>query len=62
MADDKTKIGGPDRDRVAGEQPDEVTYFAAKHGLTSEEALKIITEAGPGRASADELAERRKKG
>ena len=62
MADDKTKTGGPDRDRVAGEQPYEVSFFAAKHGLTSDAARKIIAEAGPSREKADELAERRKKG
>ena len=61
MADDKTKKGGPDRKRVAGEQPYEVGYFARKHGITSEEARKIIKRAGASRERADALAEQRKK-
>jgi hypothetical protein len=46
MADDKTKTGGGDRKRVAEDQGYEVNYFARKHGLSAEEARKIIKRVG----------------
>lgn len=59
MADDKSDRGARDRSRVAGEQQYEVAYFANRHGLTTEEARRIIAAAGPSRAKADELASRK---
>jgi hypothetical protein len=61
MADDKSKRGGQDRSRVAGGQQYEVAYFARKHGLSMEEARRIIAEAGPSRDKADALAERARR-
>jgi hypothetical protein len=61
MADDKTKRGGADRRRVAGEQPYEVSYFARKHNITAEQARAVIAQAGPSREKANQLAARRKK-
>jgi hypothetical protein len=61
MPDDKSKRGGPDRGRVAGEEPYEVSYFARKHGLSQEQARKIIADAGPDRKKADAAAERLKR-
>lgn len=58
MADDKSKVGGEDRSRVSAEERYEVSYFAQKHGISSEEARRIIEEAGPIRADADAAAER----
>jgi len=46
MADDKTKTGGGDRKRVAEDQGYELSYFARKHGLSTEEARKIIKRVG----------------
>jgi hypothetical protein len=46
MADDKTKTGGGDRKRVAEDQGYEVSYFARKHGLSTEEARKMIRRVG----------------
>jgi hypothetical protein len=46
MADDKTKTGGGDRKRVAQDQGYEVSYFARKHGLSTEEAREIIRRVG----------------
>lgn len=60
MADDKKKLGR-DRDRVAGGQAYEVSYFRRKHGLSKEEALKIINQAGNSRDKANQLAEAAKK-
>lgn len=56
MADDKTKTGGPDRERVAAGQPYEVSYFAGKHGISAEQARQIIERCGPDRERADQEA------
>jgi len=59
MADDKRKRGAADRRRVAAGEPYEVNYFARKHGLSKDEALKIIKKAKGNRAKANALAEGR---
>ena len=46
MADDKSKRGGADRRRVAANEPYEVGYFARKHGITREQAQKLIDRIG----------------
>lgn len=61
MPDDKTKTGGPDRKRVAQDQPYEVAFFAQKHGLSTAEARIIIERFGPSRQRCDDAADRRKK-
>ena len=53
MADDKRKRGAADRRRVAAGVPYEVSYFARKHGLSKDEALKIIKKAKGIRAKAN---------
>ena len=60
MADDKTKRGGPDRRRVAGEQPYEVSYFARKHGITEEQAQDLIERIGNDREALDTAARKMK--
>jgi hypothetical protein len=61
MADDKTKIGEPDRRRVASDQPYEVEDFHQKHGhLSHEEAVRIIRETKGDRKKADAMAESRR--
>jgi hypothetical protein len=60
MPDDKSQRGGPDRSRVSGEEQYEVRHFAEKHGLSIDEARRIIEEAGPNRWEADAAAERSK--
>ena len=59
MADDLSKRGGPDRGRVAGSQQYEIAHFAKKHGISADEARRIIHMAGPGRDKADEAAKGR---
>jgi hypothetical protein len=49
MADDKSNRGGQDRARVSGEQGYEVEYFARKHGITKDQAEKLIKEHGSNR-------------
>ena len=53
MTDNKTDRGAQDRARVSGEEQYEVAYFAKKHGISTDEARRIIQEAGPSRAKAD---------
>jgi hypothetical protein len=45
---------------VAAGQPYEVSYFARKHGLSTDEVRAIFKEAGPSRSKANELAKARK--
>lgn len=46
MADNKSKRGGADRGRVAAGEGYEVSYFARKHGITSDQARDIIKKVG----------------
>jgi hypothetical protein len=61
MPDDKSKRGASDRRRVSTSEPYEVNYFARKHSLPKEEALKIIKLAGGNREKANKLAENKKR-
>lgn len=61
MADNKSKRGGGDRKRVAAGQGYEVTYFARKHGLTSEQAREIIKRVGNDREKLNAEAEKVKR-
>ena len=60
MADDKSKRGGSDRRRVAGGEGYEVKYFARKHGISKDQAQKLIDQVGNDReklnAAAGKLA------
>jgi hypothetical protein len=60
MADNKSKRGGSDRRRVGGDQGYEVSYFARKHGITSEQARAIIKRIGNDRTKLDAAAKRAK--
>jgi outer membrane murein-binding lipoprotein Lpp len=62
MADDKSRTGGGDRKRVAEEQGYEVSYFARKHGLTTEEAGKIIKRVGSDREKLNAEVEKLARG
>ena len=46
MADDKSKTGQQDRDRVAGGQDYEVRHLAKESGVTLEQALQLIRAYG----------------
>ena len=41
MPDNKSRVGEPDRSRVAGDQDYEVRYLAKKHGLSEQQALEL---------------------
>lgn len=60
MADDKNQRGGPDRARVAGGEAYEVSYFAQKHGISTEQAEELIRRVGNNRDELDAAAARLK--
>lgn len=62
MADDKTKVGNPDRKRVAGGEGYEVRDFAQKHGISPDEARKLIDEVGNNHEKLDAAVAARKRG
>ncbi|WP_428970391.1 DUF3606 domain-containing protein [Sphingomonas sp. Xoc002] len=61
MADDKSKRGAGDRARVAGGEGYEVSYFAKKHGITTQQAEDLIKKVGNDREKLNEAAEKLKK-
>jgi hypothetical protein len=62
MSDDKSKIGEPDRGRVAKDQDYEVSNVAHKHGISSAEARKLIERFGGNREKIYAAAETLKQG
>ncbi len=60
MADDKSNVGEPDRSRVSGSEPYEVSYFAQKHGISAEQARELIEKHGNDRETLDRAAEKLK--
>ena len=60
MADDKTNRGGQDRARVAGGEAYEVSYFAQKHGITTDQAQDLISRVGNNREELDAAAQQLK--
>lgn len=47
MADDKSKVGKADRDRIAEDEPYEVEALAKKYGMTTDQARTAIRAYGP---------------
>ena len=60
MADNKSNRGGRDRGGVAAGQGYELGYFARKHGLSRDEARKLIARVGNDRAKLNAAAEKMK--
>jgi hypothetical protein len=58
MADNTKNRGGRDRSRVAGGQGYELGYFARKHGISRDEAKKLIARVGNDRAKLNAAAEK----
>lgn len=46
MPDDKSKVGEPDRSRVAADQDYEVGYLAGKYGLSAQQVRQLIARVG----------------
>ena len=61
MVDDKSNVGEPDRSRVSGSEPYEVSYFAQKHSISSEQARQLIEKHGNDRETLDREAEKLKQ-
>ena len=61
MADDKSKRGKPDRREVARGDGYEVRYFARKHGITGEQARKLIERIGNDRDKLNAAAAKMSK-
>ena len=47
MADDKTKTGKPDRDRINVNEPYELRDWAKKFGVSEAAVTAAVTRAGP---------------
>lgn len=59
MADDKSKTGQQDRDRVSGSEDYEVQYIAKEAGITPDRARELIKQHGPDRQKVLQAAQRR---
>ena len=62
MSDDKTKVGEPDRSKVAKAENYEVSYFAHEHGISTDEARKLIERFGNDRQKLYAAAESLRQG
>ena len=58
LADNKSRRGKQDRSRIAGGEAYEVGYFAPKHRISKDQAVKIIRQARGSPERANALAER----
>ncbi len=61
MADDKTKHGASDRNKVSKSEAYELKYFANKHGVTVAQAEALMDKHGNERATLDKAAGKLKK-
>lgn len=61
MADNKTKRGTADRKKVSKSEGYEVAYFAKKHGITRDQAIKLIDRVGNDREKLNKAAAKLKK-
>jgi hypothetical protein len=60
MADNKTKKGAGDRRQVAAGEGYEVGYFARKHGISTDQAEKLIAKVGNNREKLNAAASKLK--
>jgi len=60
MADDKSKVGGRDRQRVAGGEDYEVRDFAEANGISVEQAEQLIARHGNNREELERAARQMK--
>lgn len=61
MAERSSKRGGPDRKHVDGRKGYEVDDLAAKHGISNDQASRLIRNVGDDRDKLDEEAAKLKK-
>ena len=60
MADEKSRVGGQDRSRVAGGQDYEVRHFAEQNGISIEQAEQLIARHGNNREELERAAQQMK--
>jgi hypothetical protein len=60
MADDKSNVGGRDRQRVAGGEDYEVRQFAEANGISIEQAEQLIARHGSDREELERAAQQMK--
>lgn len=60
MADNKSKRGAADRRQIAAGEGYEVNYFAKKHGISKDQAQKLIAKVGANREKLNAAAEKLK--
>lgn len=60
MADDKSKVGGRDRQQVAGGEDYEVRDFAEANGISVEHAEQLIARHGNNRGELERAARQMK--
>ena len=61
MAERSSKPGGPERKHVAGRKGYEVDELAAKHGISNDQASRLIRQLGDDRDLIDAEAAKLKK-
>lgn len=61
MADDKKKVGAPDRDRVSSGEKYEVDRLVKKFDLPAPLVKKVIQQEGPMRKDVEKYLEKIKK-
>ncbi|ESX09248.1 DUF3606 domain-containing protein [Mesorhizobium sp. M1060] len=61
MADDKSKRGFRDRDRVSADEDYEVEYFATKTGITPQQVKELIAKHGNQRETLERVAKALRK-
>jgi len=53
MGERSSKAGGPDRKPIAGRAGDEVSDLAQKHGISNDQASRLIRKVGDDRDKLD---------
>lgn len=61
MADNKTKIGKPDRDRISLSEDYEVQGWSKKFGISPEELKKAVKQAGSNAKDVEAYLKKGKK-
>jgi hypothetical protein len=60
MADSKTNIGKPDRDRISLSEDYEIRDWSKKFGVTAEELKKAVKQVGSNAKDVEEYLKNRK--
>lgn len=61
LAERTSKSGGPDRKHVEGREGYEVDELATKHGISNDQASRLIRQIGNDRKKLDEEARKLQK-